>query len=210
MKLLSAGYLSVLLTVSLLALLPRPVKGGGGPIGIDHRLSQSDTGIWSRSNQNALQYLGVTGNMGVALWEGGDTHLGKTAWQSLDSMALSAVVANAAKPVFGRQRPSQTDDPNQWFKGGRSFPSGEVATITGIVTPYILEYRYDYPTVWALELLPAYDAVARMKSRGHWQTDVLAGFAVGTGSGYLAHSRENPLILGLLPSGFTVGFRKQF
>jgi len=196
--------------VSLLALLPKSAKGDGGPVGIDHRLSQSDTGVWSRSNQNALQYLSIAGNLGFALWEGGDTRPGKTAWQSVDSMALSAVAANVAKPVFGRQRPSQTDDPNQWFKGGRSFPSGEVATITGIVTPYILEYRHDYPTVWALELLPAYDAVARMKSRGHWQTDVLAGFAIGTGSGYLARSRDDPLILGLLPNGLTVGFKKQF
>src|SRR5258708_32120320 len=99
--------------------------------------------------------------MGVALWEGGDKELGKTAWQSLDSMALSAVVANAAKPVFGRQRPSQTDDPNQWFKGGRSFPSGEVASITGIVTPYILENGYDYPTDGALDLRHWYYSVAR-------------------------------------------------
>ncbi len=184
--------------------------GGGGPIGIDHRLSQSDTGIWNRSNQNTLQYFGIAGNVGFALWEGGDTRLGKTAWQSVDSMALSAVVANAAKPVFGRQRPSQTDDPNRWFKGGRSFPSGEVATIAGIVTPYAMQYGHDYPAVWALELLPAYDAIARMKSRGHWQTDVLAGFAIGSGSGYLAHSRDNPFILGLLPGGFSAGLRKQF
>src|SRR5258708_3952314 len=197
MKPLSANHQFAFLMTLLLALLPRLVMGGGGPIGIDHRLSQSDTGIWNRSNQNTLQYFGIAGNVGFALWEGGDTRLGKTAWQSVDSMALSAVVANAAKPVFGRQRPSQTDDPNRWFKGGRSFPSGEVATIAGIVTPYAMQYGHDYPAVWALELLPAYDAIARMKSRGHWQTDVLAGFAIGSGSGYLAHSRDNPFILGL-------------
>jgi undecaprenyl-diphosphatase len=194
----------------LLAVLPSSANAGGGPIGIDHRLSQSDTGIWSRSNQNSLQYLGILGNVGFALWEGGDSRLGKSAWQSVDSMVLSGGVANVAKPIFGRQRPAQTDDPNQWRKGGHSFPSGEVATITGIVTPYVLEYGHDYPAVWALELLPAYDGIARMKSRGHWQTDVLAAFAIGTGSGYLAHSRDNPLILGLLPGGFSLGFRKQF
>jgi membrane-associated phospholipid phosphatase len=210
LKLFNAGGVIGFLIASFVALLPTTAAAGGGPLGIDHRLSQSDTGIWRRSNQNALQDLGILGDLGFALWEGGDTRLGKTAWQSVDSMTLSAVVANVAKPVFGRQRPTQTDDPNQWFKGGGSFPSGEVSTITGIVTPYVLEYQHDYPAVWALELLPAYDAVARMKSRGHWQTDVLAGFAIGTGSGYLAHSRDNPFILGFLPGGFTVGFKKQF
>jgi undecaprenyl-diphosphatase len=88
-------------------------------------------------------------------------------------MTPSAVAANAAKPVFGRLRPTRTNDPDQWRKGGKSFPSGEVATISGIVTPYVLEYAHDYPAVYALELLPAYDAVARMKVRGHWQRSEL-------------------------------------
>jgi undecaprenyl-diphosphatase len=182
----------------------------GGPLGIDHRLAEDNTGIWKRTNQNLLQYGGVALNLGLALWEGGDSRFGRTAWQSIDSMALSAVVANAAKPVFGRERPTQTDDPNQWRKGGKSFPSGEVATISGIVTPYVLEYGRDHPMVYALEILPAYDAIARMKVRGHWQTDVLAGFAIGTASGFYAHSRESPFLLGVLPHGFSVGVKKQF
>jgi len=125
-------------------------------------------------------------------------------------MTLSAVAANAAKPVFGRLRPTQTEDPNKWGKGGKSFPSGEVATISGIVTPYVLEYGPDYPAAYGLEVLPAYDAIARMKVRGHWQTDVLAGFAIGTASGYYARSRENPFILGLLPHGFSIGVKQRF
>ena len=64
-----------------------------------------------------------------------------------------------------------------------------------------------YPAVYALELLPVYDAVARMKVQAHWQTDVLAGFAVGTAAGYYAHSRDEPFILNLLPHGFEVGVR---
>jgi hypothetical protein len=63
--------------------------------------------------------------------------------------------------TFRRLRPSQTDDPNQWFKhGGHSFPSGEVTAISAIVTPFVLEHREDHPAVYALELLPLYDAEA--------------------------------------------------
>jgi undecaprenyl-diphosphatase len=172
--------------VFFVASLLLPLFGlcAGGPLGIDHRLADDNGGIWKRTNQNLLQYGGVAINLGLALWEGGESRLGRTAWQSVDSMTLSAVAANAAKPVFRRLRPTRTNDPDQWRKGGKSFPSGEVATISGIVTPYVLEYAHDYPAVCALELLPAYDAVARMKVRGHWQTDVLAGFAIGTASGY--------------------------
>ena len=183
---------------------------GGGPLGIDHNVPQSDTGIWNRNNQLALQYASIAGTVGLAVWEGGDTRLGKNAWQSVDSMTAAAVIANVAKPVFGRLRPSETNDPDQWRQGGKSFPSGEVSTIAGIVTPYVLEYGSDHPAVWALEALPVYDAIARVKSRGHWQTDVLAGFAIGTGTGYWAHSRDNPFILGVLPHGFYAGLKKQF
>jgi undecaprenyl-diphosphatase len=49
-----------------------------------------------------------------------------------------------------------------------------------------------------------------MKVRGHWQTDVLAGFAIGTASGYYAHNRKSPFFLGLLPHGFFIGVKERF
>ena len=185
------------------------VPGAAGA-GLDHKVQVEDSGIWARSNQNLLRYGLLIGDIGFAVWEGGETRMGHAAWQSIDSVALAGVSAELGKRAFGRLRPTETDDPNQWFKGGRSFPSGEVAEISGIVTPYVLEYARDHPGVYALELLPAYDAVARVKVGAHWQTDVLAGWALGTFTGYLAHERESPFVLGLLPRGFSVGLHKQF
>lgn len=185
---------------------------GGGPLGIDYRLAPDDHGIWKRSTQTAVLGVVVTGTIAAAFWEGGETRLGKTLWQSLDATLISTVATTGGKLIFTRVRPSQTDDPNQWFKGGKnySFPSGEVAAMSAVVTPIIMEYRKDNPWVWSLELLPAYDAIARMKVRAHWQTDVLAGFAIGAAAGYYAHSRDSPWLLGVLPHGVSVGFRKQF
>jgi len=37
----------------------------------------------------------------------------------------------------------------------------------------------------ALEVLPADQAIARVRAHAHWQTDVQAGFALGTGTGWL-------------------------
>jgi len=74
----------------------------------------------------------------------------------------------------------------------------------------VLEYGKDEPAVYALELLPVYDAIGRMKQQAHWQTDVLAGFALGTASGYYAQHRDGPFILGVLPHGFMVGIRGKF
>jgi hypothetical protein len=49
-----------------------------------------------------------------------------------------------------------------------------------------------------------------MKEWGHWQTDVLASWALGTGTGWVAHSLETPLILSVMPHGVMVGWKTQF
>lgn len=106
----------------------------------------------------------------------------------------------------------QSDNPDLWFqgKGHYSFPSGEVTFVTAAITPFVLEYGEDHPAVYALELLPVYDAIARMKVSGHWQTDVLAGFALGTAAGYLAHQQDSPWMLKALPGGAAVGLKVRF
>jgi PAP2 superfamily len=187
-------------------------RAGGGPLGIDHILSYDNSGIWKRSDQQALIYTLIGGEIAGAVWFGGEDRLGKTFWQAIDSSALGAVSSEAVKYIFTRSRPDQSNNPNLWFQGGSnySFPSGEVTAVTAIVTPFMLEYSRDYPAVYALALLPAYDAIARMKVQAHWQTDVLAGVALGAGTGYFAHTRDSPIILGVLPGGFMVGLRKQW
>ena len=185
---------------------------GGGPLGIDHKLSYDDSGIYKRQIQKNLLTLLVAGDVAGALWEGDQSRMGKTLWQSVDSTLLASASAAVMKAAFTRARPSQTNDPNQFFQGGShySFPSGEVAAMSGLVTPFVLEYRQDTPWVYGLELLPLYDMVARMKVQAHWQTDVLAGFAVGTLSGYYAHTRQKSFTLQILPGGFSVGLKREF
>jgi undecaprenyl-diphosphatase len=178
--------------------------------GLDHKVTYDDSGIWSRNNQNALRYGALLTDVGIALWEGGDTRLGLSAWQSMDAVTLATIITETTKRATGRLRPAESDDPNQWGKGGHSFPSGEVAEISSLVTPYVLEYGRENPWVYGLEILPLYDAIARVKVQAHWQSDVIAGFAVGTLSGYFAHERASPLILGVMPHGVTVGLRERF
>jgi membrane-associated phospholipid phosphatase len=66
------------------------------------------------------------------------------------------------------------------------------------------------PWVWALEILPVWDAYARLKSQAHWQTDVIAGWALGTGVGYWSTTRATPLSVQILPGGLSIGFSKRF
>jgi undecaprenyl-diphosphatase len=184
----------------------------GGPLGIDHRVNYDNSGIWRRQNQKFLMGATVATVVGGSLLLGDQDKLGDTFWRSLDSLAVSSAIATGGKLVFQRERPSQTSDPNEFFKGihNESFPSGEVAAISGAVTPVVVAYGKDHPAVYALEVLPLYDAIARVKTRGHWQSDVLVGWAIGTGVGIWAAHRKSPLIIGWLPHGFEVGFVHRF
>jgi PAP2 superfamily protein len=184
----------------------------GGPLGIDHKVEPDNDGIWLRPAQKVVLYTSVAAAVGGALWEGGETRLGKTLWQSIDATIGGTIAAEGMKRVFTRERPANTDDPNQWFKGGsnHSFPSGEVTTITAVITPLVLEYGREYPAVYALELLPLYDGISRVKTQSHWQSDVLAGFVLGTATGYLAHTLKQPLTLTVLPHGFAIGLKAKF
>ena len=65
-------------------------------------------------------------------------------------------------------------------------------------------------SLWFGKALPAYDAFARLKSQAHWQTDVIAGWALATGVGYWSTTRAIPLSVQLLPGGLSVGISKRF
>lgn len=184
----------------------------GGPLGIDHRMALDDHGIWSRHTQKIMFGTLITSEILSGLWQGGETRLGRTNWQSIDAMLISAVSTEVLKRTFRRVRPADTDNPNEWFHSGhdRSFPSGEVATFAAAVTPLILEYHQDQPWVYALAALPVWDGLARMKTRGHWQTDVLAGMAVGTAAGWYSHGRNQSFTLQIMPQGIQMGLRGSF
>jgi hypothetical protein len=200
------------LLIGLSCLSPGRAQAGGGPFGIDHEWNRSDTGIWSRDVQVGLEYGAIATAIGGALWLGNEDPLGHTMWQSVDALTLSGVAVHIMKVSFSRARPSQGNDPNLWFQGHghQSFPSGEVSVQAAFVAPFIFDYQHETPWIWALEILPAYDAVARLKSQAHWQSDVAVGWALGTGFGYLATRWRVPLMVRILPGGAQIGLQKRF
>ncbi len=179
---------------------------------LDHPVQQNTSGIWSiaKSPQFPAELIGLT--LAGAIWEGGNNRLGKTLWQSVDAAAMAGISTQALKWTFQRARPSSTNNPNRWFQGihNQSFPSGDVSSITALVTPVILEYHKTNPAVDALAAIPLFDMAARIKAHGHWMTDTAAGAVVGVASGYFAHQFNSPFILGLLPGGFYMGLRESF
>ena len=192
--------------------MTRMAYAGGGPLGIDHEIGFDQSGIWARKYQTGLEFGVIAAEIGGALWLGNDDQLGHVFWQTLDSSVITGIAATVLKKATGRARPDQGNNPNRWFRGSccESFPSGEVSLQASFVTPFIVRYSADHPWVWALELLPLYDATARLKSHAHWQTDVLAGWLLGSGIGYWSAKRATPISVTILPRGLTVGFYKRF
>ncbi|HWS69707.1 MAG TPA: phosphatase PAP2 family protein [Steroidobacteraceae bacterium] len=180
--------------------------------GFDHEWALDQSGIWSRHYQTGLEYGVIAVEVAGSLWFGNDDPLGHTFWQTLDASAISGVGAVILKRGLSRARPNQGGNPNQWFKGSccESFPSGEVTLQAGFVTPFIANYARQNPWVWTLEALPVYDGIARMKSQAHWQTDVIAGWLLGSAVGYWTTTRETPFSVQILPRGVSAGFYKRF
>ena len=181
-----------------------------GPLGIDHRLNKDDEGgFWWRDAQQAIFYGLMARSVSGALIEGTETRLGLTFWRAAESGGFAVIGAGVLKRVFTRPRPSQRNDPDLWFERNQyqSFPSGETAFATAVVTPFIIEYAHECPGVWALAAIPTYVGIARLKSQAHWQTDVLTSVALGVATGYLTSQREHPLTLSFQPGGVFVGLR---
>ncbi|MBC5763202.1 phosphatase PAP2 family protein [Ramlibacter albus] len=179
---------------------------------LDRYDEREDSGIFSRANQKRIDNVAIAGVVGLALVEGTDTRLGRTAWQALDAALVTAAATESMKRAFTRPRPAEEPDAGVWFAGGRhrSFPSGEVAMMAAFTTPFIIAYKDEKPAVWALAALPVYMAKARMASQGHWLSDVLAGGAIGAGVGYLAARRDVPLVLAVTGRTAFVGLRYRF
>jgi len=206
MKRLKKGFLVCTLAIFLFY----SGANASGLWGLDHRVPKDTGGIWHYHVDMPI-YLGAA-VLGGALWEGADNRFGKTLWQSVDAVIIAEAGTEVLKRATGRVRPSETDNPNLWFQGTdkHSFPAGHVASTAALITPALLEYRKDQPWVYVLAALPAYEMVARVKAQEHWQTDVVAGAAIGAVSGYYTHQLKTPLLIRILPNGFSVGLKVLF
>ena len=82
---------------------------GDGPLGIDKRLGVDNDGLWSRRSQHVMLGALITSEVVAGVWAGESTRFGRTSWQSIDAMLLSAATTEVMKRTFRRVRPSNTE-----------------------------------------------------------------------------------------------------
>lgn len=175
----------------------------------DHKVALDDEGFWG-AHYNVPRYS-TFALLGFAIYEGSESRIGETTYKSLEAGLISQIITNGLKAATGRERPRNTDDPNDWGNaGGDSFPSGHVSGMTALVTPFVLEYQDEQPWIHSLWLLSAYQMVGRVKAQAHWQSDVTVGALVGFLSGYLEYKQDLPFIVRMTDDGVFLGIKHAF
>lgn len=190
-------FLSLVITINLFG------------FNIDYKVDYDDSPIIA-AHYDIPKYT-YFGLIGLALYEGTQSRLGKTAWKSLDAGIISQIVTEGLKRITTRVRPRDATSPDEWFTGdGMSFPSGHVSGMMAIVTPFVLEYQEDSFWIHSLWLLPAYQMIGRVKTHAHWQSDVIAAAIVGFYSGYIAYKKDTPFLLYFTEKNSFVGVKYYF
>ena len=137
--------------------------------------------------------------MAVALFlgalSGGTVRFQDAAFTSMQAVMYSNLLTNGVKLMVGRARPSDGYGGKHVspFSGRRSFPSGHATTALAWVTPWVM--YYPHPITYVLAGLSLGTAFMRVADDYHWFSDVLAGAAIGFGTGYLLsirHQNRNP------------------
>ena len=106
-------------------------------------------------------------------------------WRELGSMfeatGLTAVSTEVLKLSFGRERPNETTDPDQWSASGASFPSMHTSLAFAIGTVFAESGNDRYR--WLRRVLgygvAGATAYVRLEHNAHWASDVAAGAALG-------------------------------
>ncbi|MGH2853260.1 MAG: phosphatase PAP2 family protein [Solirubrobacteraceae bacterium] len=108
----------------------------------------------------------------------------RAARRGLVAIAIAATFANGpAKLLAGRRRPSSSVAPLIRMPRSTSFPSGHSAAAFAFATGVCTECPQLAPVLFPLAGAVAY---SRVHTGVHYPSDVVAGIAIGVGSGLLS------------------------
>ncbi len=135
---------------------------------------------------------GAPGMAVAAAWWGTGVLAERQRWAEEGArMTRAAVVgvgaAWAAKRLTGRRRPDDwaagTGDPWRWGAGGDAFPSGHATVAFALSTAWAEGRPRSRAARTAAYALATGTALARVRYRRHWLSDVVAGAALGVAVG---------------------------
>lgn len=135
---------------------------------------------------------------------GGDREK-KTAIKVVEGLAVSGAISYAGKVIFGRQRPSATDNPNsfKWFDfSDNAYPSGH--TTVAFACAAIIGDTYDIG--WITYPIATLTGIARIYKKAHWPSDVLLGAVIGVITGKIVNYEGPDLKVSAMSDGLAVSY----
>lgn len=154
--------------------------------------------------------------LGAALYGAGhlrgDDFVTQTGREVIRAVLVSGAITAVAKGTIGRARPfAAPGDPDEFSPGHgftnasfASFPSGHTSAAFATATVLARELNLAHPGSrwWVTSLLfggATFVGFSRIYQRQHWPSDVVAGAALGTITGYevVAHARGDRSPIGL-------------
>lgn len=147
----------------------------------------------SNSARDALPSLALIGGTFVVAGFLNDMDGYKETLRLIEAGVFSTLTAEALTLAAGRERPDATTSPNQWRKGGDSFPSVHASAAFAIGMTFAESGNDDYR--WMRRILgytvAAGTAYIRIKNNDHWLSDTVAGSAIGMATARFVLNREN-------------------
>ncbi|MEA3106864.1 MAG: hypothetical protein QOI88_1469 [Gammaproteobacteria bacterium] len=123
----------------------------------------------------------------------GDPDGYRETWRLVEAGVLSTVTGEVLTLAGGRERPDATTSPNQWRKGGDSFPSVHTSAAFAIGMTFAESGNDEYR--WIRRILgygiAGGTAYIRVKNNVHWVSDTVAGAALGIATARFVLNREN-------------------
>lgn len=152
---------------------------------LERAVDRVGRGGTSKRIANAVRPLGTTGGLALAaaLWASGswarNETMAATGEDSLEAAVLaSGVIVPILKLATGRLRPEADRGSGAFLHGGRSFPSGEASEAFAIASA-MSEHTQSHwlqSLEWGAATVVAW---GRLRTEGHWGSDVVAGGLIG-------------------------------
>jgi membrane-associated phospholipid phosphatase len=113
-------------------------------------------------------------------------------WSLIEAGAFSGATAEALGYAIGRERPDATTSPNEWGKGGDSFPSLHTTVAFAVGTVFAESGNDEYR--WIRRIIgygvASATAYVRTSENVHWLSDSVAGAALGIATARFVLNRQ--------------------
>jgi membrane-associated phospholipid phosphatase len=114
-------------------------------------------------------------------------------WALIEAGAFSGATAEVLGYATGRERPDATTSPNEWGKGGDSFPSLHTSVAFAVGTVFAESGNDEYRWIRRIVGYGVAGATAyvRLDENVHWLSDTVAGAALGIATARFVLNRQD-------------------